>query len=120
MPSFRERQAQREQKKTEAAIEPILENARQVKEQRLSLLQVELDSVTMSRPLIAGSKSTVVEGTSDILSEIEEIGWRLEHMSSVYVTHAGAYGSAHDVKTATGKLVGGKIVSVYVFRNTDR
>lgn len=120
MPSFRERQAQREQSKMDAAIEPVLESARQAKAQALRLLQVELDSVTLSTAIIASARSTSVAGTSDVLSSIEDIGWRLEHVSSAFVSGKAFEGTAGSVKSASGKPVGGKIVSVYVFRNTDR
>lgn len=87
----------------EQKMAPV-ELAQAAKERGDVLLQVQMTESTqwsMSR----GVKVSNGAGVGPILSEIERIGWRLEHVSTTYLRHK-------DVHV-------GPLVIVYVFRNTE-
>jgi hypothetical protein len=65
-----------------------------------------------------GSSSNTIKrtgGRPDLLGQIEEVGWRLEHVGYVFV-ETGATTSNRLGGTGQGVVTRGKVVGIYLFR----
>lgn len=78
--------------------------AQAAKERGDLLLQVQISESTQLS-MTKGVKANNGAGVGPILSEIEQIGWRLKHVSTTYMRHKDAHAGA--------------LATVYVFRNTQ-
>lgn len=92
------------------------------KEQGQGFYEVQLDVGSSQRGVTFGSAdlekrrdSTTYAG---VLSEIESIGWRLEHVGYIFLVTGE---SSRDKLLSTGQAtaVSGKTVGIYLFRNID-
>lgn len=82
---------------------------------------VELDLATLTGTAFWGSATGRVRhetGSAGVLAEIEQIGWRLEHASWVFM-ETGTTSSDHTWGTGQGTAVRGKVIGVYLFREAD-
>lgn len=55
-------------------------------------------------------------GRPDLLSQIEAIGWKLEHVGYVYV-QTGSASTNHFLTTGQGSVTYGTTMGIYLFRN---
>jgi hypothetical protein len=90
------------------------------REHGLGFFQIEIPIGRVLGDSVIGSDSAVMTGTSAgrpdvILSEIEAVGWRLEHVGYVFV-ETGSTSSDHFFRTGQGTVTRGQTLGVYLFR----
>lgn len=90
-------------KAAEQRMNPV-ELAHAAKDRGDILLQVQITEET-PLSMSKGVKANNGAGVGPVLSEIEQVGWRLEHVSTAYMRHKDAHAGA--------------LALVYVFRNTE-
>ena len=66
----------------------------------------------------SASSVTHVAGTSDILGQIEQIGWHLEHAGWTFI-ETGATSSNMVFGTGQGTVTEGEVTGIYLFRRTS-
>jgi hypothetical protein len=69
-----------------------------------------------------GSSSNSIRhtgGRPDLLGQIEEAGWRLEHVGYVFV-ETGATSTNRVFGTGQGTVTRGEVVGIYLFRAAER
>ena len=131
--SEEEKQAEAEQRKLQAE-EKNKEQARQAylrtpvgqavgaKERGDRFFEVQLDAAQLKGPASAfGSSENTVHRSArapDVLGQIEEIGWRLEHVSHAFI-ETGATTTNRVLGTGQGMVTRGVVTGFYLFRNTD-
>jgi hypothetical protein len=65
-----------------------------------------------------GSSTNVVKhsgGATDLLGQIEEVGWRLEHVGYVFI-ETGATSTNRMLSTGQGTVTRGNVTGIYLFR----
>lgn len=96
--------------------------AQRARDEGARFFQIELPHSTVSGYAnlmwsAAGTSQTVIQhgGAPDVLGQIEEVGWRLENVSHVFMETGQ---SSRDKFLASGQqtVVQGKVVGIYLFR----
>lgn len=67
-----------------------------------------------------GSSSNEIrssDGASDLLGQIEDLGWRLEHVGYAFV-ETGSTSTNSFLSTGQGTVTKGQVQGIYLFRNT--
>jgi hypothetical protein len=114
-----ERQAEEARKRAAFLATPV-GAATAAKKEGLPFLEVQLEvgghvgsagfGSTQGRRTLASSATT--------LGEIEQLGWRLEHVSYIFMI-TGETSTARVFVSGEATAVSGVTVGVYLFRNTD-
>jgi hypothetical protein len=114
-----ERQAEEARKRAAFLATPV-GAATAAKKEGLAFLEVQLEvgghvgsagfGSTQGRRTLASSATT--------LGEIEQLGWRLEHVSYIFMI-TGETSTARVFVSGEATAVSGVTVGVYLFRNTD-
>lgn len=89
------------------------------KERGDGFFQFEIDISTLSGASGFGSSAGRVRhtgGRPDVLGQIEEVGWRLEHVGYVFV-ETGATTTNRAFGTGQGMVTKGVVRGIYLFRN---
>ena len=115
-----------EQKKERQAREAYLRTpvgqATEAKERGDRFFEAQLDAAQLKGPTSAfGSSDNEVRrrtGAPDTLGQIEEIGWRLEHVSHAFI-ETGATTTNRVLGTGQGMVTQGVVTGFYLFRNSD-
>lgn len=84
---------------------------------QLTIAISELDGT----PSSFGSSSNRIQshaGAPDLLGQIEERGWRLEHVGYVFV-ETGSTSTNRVLSTGQGTVTKGQVQGIYLFRRTD-
>jgi hypothetical protein len=99
-----------------------LGQAHTAKEEGLGFFEIELELGSSKRTVAFatadfGSKAT--KSFTGLLSQIEDAGWRLEHVGYYFMITGE---TSRDKLLASGQnvAVSGKTIGIYLFRNTDR
>jgi len=81
--------------------------------------QIELEVSALSGgPSWFGSSDNTVshtDGATDVLGQIEEVGWRLEHAGWVFI-ETGATSTDRMFATGQGTVTQGNVTGIYLFR----
>jgi hypothetical protein len=84
-----------------------------------AFFQIELEISSLAgTPSALGSSSNQIKhtgGRPDLLGQIEDLGWRLEHVGYVFV-ETGSTSTNRVMSTGQGTVTRGSIVGVYLFR----
>jgi hypothetical protein len=122
----REREEQASRQEAESFKSSPLGQAVSAKVAGDGFFQVELEHSRISRNFMEFGMDYDAHGVSqkkhptraDLLSEIEKVGWRLEHVNHVWV-QKGAI--SRDKFLSSGQEVGvtGEVIGIYLFRATD-
>ena len=83
-----------------------------------AFFQLELDVSTLTgAPSAFGASGNVVkrQGRPDLLGQIEEIGWRLEHVGYVFV-ETGSTSSNRMMSSGQAVVTRGVVQGIYLFR----
>jgi hypothetical protein len=117
--------AQREREEAEKAQREYLESpigqADQAHDRGDLFFQIEIPHASMKGSVTwAGNlnKKKTYGGAPDTLGQIEQLGWRLEHASWVYVQTGQ---ESRDKFASSGQqvVVKGEVVGIYLFRRAD-
>jgi hypothetical protein len=91
---------------------------------RFFQIQLPVSSLTGDRSWFGSSENAAVEhaangartdGKPDVLTQIEDAGWHLEHAGYVFV-ETGATSSARMFSTGEGTVTEGSVQGIYLFR----
>lgn len=117
--SEEERKKEKEEKAHQAWLKSPIGMATQAKEQGNGFFEIELEIGSSKREVVFGSADFGSHRKSDftgLLSQIESIGWRLEHVGYYFMITGE---TSRDKFLASGQntAVNGKTMGVYLFRN---
>ncbi len=118
-----ERAAKQSDKEREAYEATPVGQADVAKQRGDAFFQFEMDIASVGGYAQAssfGSSSSAIKkrGRPDMLGQIEEIGWRLEHVGYVYI-ETGSTSSNRMLSTGQGVSNRGVVRGIYLFRSTD-
>lgn len=122
-----QRQLQARQDEAQQAREAFLNTpvgqATEAKERGDRFFEAQFDTAQPGGASTSGSSNNRVRrsgGISDVLERIEDIGWRLEHVSHTFVQNA-ATTTNRTPETGQGVVTRGVATGFYLFRNaTER
>lgn len=82
-------------------------------------LEIKISSLKGTKSAFGSSSNTLrhTGGATDLLGQIEEVGWNLEHVGYVFV-ETGATSTNRVLGTGQGTVTRGEVVGVYLFRAT--
>jgi hypothetical protein len=92
--------------------------AKQARANGQGFFQIELEVSKLSgAPSFFGSSDNTVEhtGRPDVLGQIEDAGWRLEHAGYVFM-ETGSTSTDRVFGTGEGTVIRGSVVGIYLFR----
>jgi hypothetical protein len=83
-------------------------------------LEVEMSRLKGGASAFGSSqnKMRTIGGRPDFLGQIEQVGWRLEHVGYVFV-ETGSTSTNRVISTGQGVVTRGVVQGMYLFRNTD-
>jgi len=117
-----QKQAEAAQQAAEQHANSPLGRAERAKGNGDAFFQLEIDISRLHGTSGLGSSSgreRRTGGRPDLLGQIEEIGWRLDHVGYVFV-ETGATSTNRTLGTGQGTVTKGLVRGIYLFRNTDR
>jgi hypothetical protein len=124
MPSWgkteEQKQAEREAKAAQEWAESPVGRATAAKEAGQAFFQFEMDISALGGSSGLGSSAGRMRhsgGRPDLLGQIEETGWRLEHVGYVFI-ETGATTTNRVMSTGQGTVTKGVVRGIYLFRNT--
>ena len=84
---------------------------------RFFQIEIEVSSLTGYASAFGSSSNSVNHrgDASDVLGQIEEVGWRLEHAGWVFI-ETGATSTNRVLSTGQGTVTKGNVTGVYLFR----
>jgi hypothetical protein len=83
--------------------------------------QVEIDINRLVGTSALGSSRGRLSGAGgrpDLLGQIEDVGWRLEHVGYVFI-ETGSTSTNRALSTGQGTVTRGVVRGIYLFRNVD-
>ncbi|UIJ35237.1 hypothetical protein [Allobranchiibius sp. GilTou73] len=111
-----------EQRAREAFLRTPVGQATEAKKRGDRFFEAQLDAAQLKGAASAfGSSDNTVRrhaGAPDTLGQIEEIGWRLEHVSHAFI-ETGATTTNRMLGTGQGMVTRGVVTGFYLFRNAD-
>ena len=120
-----EKAAEASRKQWEAWAASPVGQAHAAREQGAAFFQIEIPIAQvggLSGASTLGSSSNRIRSTGgkpDLLGQIEEVGWKLEHVGYVFV-ETGSTSSNRIMSTGQGTVTRGQIMGIYLFRSTNR
>lgn len=119
------RQLQARQDEAQQAREAFLNTpvgrATEAKERGDRFFEAQLDTAQSGGAGTSGVSNRGVRrsgGISDVLEQIEDIGWRLEHVSHTFV-QTDETTTDHTLRTGQGAVTRGVVTGFYLFRNAS-
>lgn len=84
---------------------------------RFFQIEIEVSSLSGLASSFGSSNNTISHrgGASDVLGQIEEVGWRLEHAGWVFI-ETGATSTNRVLSTGQGTVTKGNVTGIYLFR----
>lgn len=116
-----EKAAEAASKQRAAYLVTPVGQAEAAKERGDAFFQFEHDVATLGGAASAfGSSANTVMSRKrpDVLGQIEEIGWHLEHVGYVFI-ETGSTSTNRVFSTGQGTVTRGMVRGMYLFRNTD-
>ncbi|HEY3718347.1 MAG TPA: hypothetical protein VGL39_27810 [Jatrophihabitantaceae bacterium] len=116
--SDEERAARAEQKAADAYASSPLGRAEAAHESGDGFFQLELDISHLTGASSVGSSTGRLKhtgGRPDLLGQIEDVGWRLEHAGYVFV-ETGATTTNRALGSGQGMVTKGVVRGIYLFR----
>ncbi|MBO1756345.1 hypothetical protein [Allobranchiibius sp. CTAmp26] len=115
-------QQREEQQAQQAYLRTPVGQAVAAKERGDRFFEVQLDAAQLKGAASAfGSSDNKVHrngSAPDVLGQIEEIGWRLEHVSHAFI-ETGATTTNRVLGTGQGMVTRGVVTGFYLFRNAN-
>lgn len=118
--SAEDKQAKIDRKAAEQFAQTPIGRAHAARQRGDAFFQIEIENGEVGRWAASGFGSAGGQvrrtgGRPDLLGQIEDVGWRLEHVGYVFV-ETGATTSNRPFSTGQGVVTRGKIVGIYLFR----
>lgn len=114
------REQQKEEQRTrESFLRTPVGQATEAKERGDRFFEVQLDAAQLKGSSTFGSSNNRMRrsgGAPDVLGQIEEVGWRLEHVSHAFI-ETGATTTNRMLGTGQGMVTRGVVTGFYLFRN---
>jgi hypothetical protein len=111
--------SQAEQRQRQAYLASPVGLAETARQRGDGFFHLELDISTLGGPASSfGSSANQVKrsgGRPDLLGQIEEMGWRLEHVGYVFV-ETGSTSTNRVLSTGQGSVTRGVVQGIYLFR----
>lgn len=84
---------------------------------RFFQIELEVSSLAGAASSFGSSRNVVTHagGASDVLGQIEDVGWRLEHAGWVFI-ETGATSTNRVLSTGQGTVTKGNVTGIYLFR----
>jgi hypothetical protein len=118
-----EREAEAQRQAVIAYVQTPQGRAEQARARGQAFFEIELEMASLSGPGStlgsSGARSRVRRNSRpDVLGQIEDVGWRLEHVGYVFV-ETGATTTNRVFQTGQGTVTRGVVMGVYLFRAVE-